>query len=110
MGYSQRIIAYYGWKEPSEDYIAWCNELDYALPDGVMLIGVDSTEIAFGVELFRSSDIRWDPLFGEESFTNEEAEVQLETWKTSLDGMALDFMKNLALAKPPRFHIFTDIS
>jgi hypothetical protein len=107
MGYSSRAHTWFGWKLPSRPYMEWAERIDWDFPKGVMTIGVDSEEIIFGVELFRSSDNRWDPLSGSESWTAEEAKVQLETWMSELSEPMKDLVfPILTQTDDPKFHTF----
>lgn len=107
MGYSQQAHAWYGWKTPITPAIAeWQETINYKETKGFFSIDLDGRECVFGVELFRSSDVRWDVLQGEESFTNEEAEVQFETWKSELTGTMKEFVTSLEEDEDPKFHVF----
>jgi hypothetical protein len=40
----------------------WAEELDYKMPHGVKLIGMDSQDIVFGAPIYDSGNNRWGPL------------------------------------------------
>jgi len=101
MGYSQQAHVWYGWKIPMTPKIAaWQEEIDYGQTKGFFSIDLDGRECVVGVELFISTDVRWDVLQGEESFTNEEAEVQFETWKSELTGTLKEIGNHLEKLAP----------
>lgn len=107
MGYSQKAHTWYGWVTPMTTEISnWQAEMDYENIKGFMSIDLDSKECVFGIELFVSSDVRWDVLSGFESFTAEEAEVQLETWKSELTGEMKNFVEALEKEHEPKFYTF----
>jgi len=87
----------------------WFKEIDYDMPEGAMLIGVDSLEVVFGVELFVSSDVRWNPLMGETSFTLEEVRRKFSDWYMGISDVCLRAAYQ-ELEGPPKFHVFCNIT
>ena len=107
MGYSQRAHTWYGWVTPMTTEISnWQSNIDYKKTKGFMSIDLDSKQCVFGVELFISSDVRWDVLQGFEEFTIVEAEVQFETWKSELSSEMKVFVDQLAEDNDPKFYTF----
>lgn len=105
MGYSQRAHTWYGWVIDLTPEIAeWQEEIDYIGVPGFLSLDLDGKQCVFGVELFQSSDVRWEVLSGFESFTAEEAEVQLETWKSEIPDEVKKFVD--AFEAEPRFYTF----
>ena len=81
MGISTEVYTIYGWKIKSNDTIyTWLEEeLDGSYPKGV-IPDYDFENIYVGAIMFESGDARRGEMYGESSFSEEEAEDQLTKW------------------------------
>ena len=105
MGYSQQAHTWYGWvTEITPEISKWQEEIDYKSTKGFFSIDLDGHQCAIGVELFISTDARWEVLSGHDSFTQEEAEVQFQTWKSELTEPLKSIVEGMETE--PKFHSF----
>jgi hypothetical protein len=107
---NQSVLAYYGWLVPvSEAIKSWVTELDYDLPMGARLIGMDSNTIVFGAQLFESGDYRWGPMQGDNaSITQVEMYGQFTQWFFKEGGDQLVQRFSQASWGKEKLHIFID--
>lgn len=104
MGISTTVHTWYGWIiDTTPEINEWARELDYDLPEGIMLLGMDGERLAVGVEVFKTNDLRRGYLEGESSFTEENS-----LW--SLGQMDLSFFARELGDTPPMFHSFVNYS
>ena len=105
MGISTRVYTIFGWIVDSEPYLNYFEDIDYDTPEGVMLLGMDSTEVALGAIMFETNDLRWEPLEGYSSFTQDEAMEKLNSVVGNFD-----VFSNHIDGEEPKFYSFVDYS
>ena len=112
MGISQEVFTIYGWEVDTNNFIIrWLEEIDYVVPDGVILHGMDLDKIMIGPILFRSGDARWEPLEGFESFSEEEAEFKMNVWQANNNEFYAELQVLCQeLKKKPKFYTFVNYS
>lgn len=110
MSVNQSVLAYYGWKIPTSKAVAqWAAELDYELPEGVRLIGMDSTEVVFGVMLYESGSYRWGPMEGDDvDITQVDMHRKFSHWFHNAGGGELVRQFSDASWGQDKLHIFID--
>jgi hypothetical protein len=112
MSVIQNVTALYGWKVATPPAVLnWAEGLDYRLPEGIMLIGMDSDEVGVGVEVFDSGSSRWGPMYGDnKSFSEVQSSTLLDMWMKANWKLFVDlFYKDIA-AIHPKYHIFINHS
>jgi hypothetical protein len=112
MSVVQNVIAIYGWKVPTPPAVLkWAEDLDYRLPEGIMLIGMDSDEVGVGVKVFDSGSPRWGPMNGDnQSFSETQSSTLLDIWMKANWKLFVElFYKDIAAIRP-KYHIFINHS
>jgi hypothetical protein len=112
MSVVQNVIALYGWKVPTPPAVEnWAKGLDYRLPEGIMLIGMDSDEVGVGVKLFDSGSPRWGPMNGDDqSFSWAQSSTQLDKWKRENWKLFVELFHEDLSPIRPKYHIFINHS
>jgi|TARA_B110000908_G_C9887472_1_gene285316 hypothetical protein len=112
MSVVQNVIALYGWITPTSPAVAkWAEDLDYQLPEGILLLGMDSREVGIGIKLFDSGTPRWGPMDGDSASFREIQSANLldvwqhANWKLFVELFYLD-LADIA----PKYHIFINHS
>jgi hypothetical protein len=112
MSVIQNVTALYGWKVATPPAVLnWAKDLDYRLPEGIMLIGMDSDEVGVGVKLFDSGSPRWGPMNGDnQSFSWTQSSTQLHKWKRENWKLFVELFYEDLADIPPKYHIFINHS
>jgi hypothetical protein len=108
MSVDQNVIAIYGWITPTSGAVQrWAAKLDYDLPTGIRLIGMDSKEVAVGINLFDSGSPRWGPMDGDNaSFNEEDSLYLLEDWGRTNQSLFSELFEEDIGDIAPQYHIF----
>jgi len=108
MGIEQSTCAWFGFfLDATPETKAWAKELDYKLPPGFMLVGVDSDEIVCGVSLFDSGSNRWEPLDAERvSLDPQQLIFPFSEWAAAIDDETMEVFMPLINGIMPQIHIF----
>jgi hypothetical protein len=112
MSVVQNVIALYGWKVATPPAVQkWAEGLDYRLPEGIMLIGMDSDEVGVGVKLFDSGSPRWGPMDGDDtSFSETQSSTLLDMWQHANWKLFVELFYEDLADIPPKYHIFINRS
>jgi hypothetical protein len=110
MGIDQTAEVWFGFYMQTDDIIMnWARELDYDLPPGIQLVGVDSEDVVCGVQIFNSGSPRWDPMMGDRKKFNEHlAMIAYGEWAAALDEDVIDIFKEALGTQPIMFHAFVN--
>jgi hypothetical protein len=112
MSVVQNVIALYGWKVPTPPAVLnWAKGLDYRLPQGIMLIDMDSDEVGVGVKLFDSGSPRWGPMDGDnKSFSETQSSTLLDIWMKANWKLFVELFHEDLSSIRPKYHIFINHS
>jgi hypothetical protein len=112
MSVVQNVIALYGWITPTSPAVAkWAEDLDYQLPEGILLLGMDSREVGVGIKLFDSGTPRWGPMDGDSaSFSWAQSSTQLDKWKHENWKLFVELFHEVLFPIRPKYHIFINHS
>jgi hypothetical protein len=112
MSVTQNVIALYGWKVAISPAVEnWAKGLDYRLPEGIMLIGMDANEVGVGVKLFDSGSPRWGPMEGDnQSFSESQSSTHLDMWVKANWKLYVELFHEDLSAIRPKYHIFINHS
>jgi hypothetical protein len=104
MGTSIHVI--YGWEiATTSELLKWADDLDYQLPNGIILSGMDSDKIYVGAEMFATSRNVWGGTDGYSSFDQEKADNTLLNLQENNDwAIVQDHIDD----RPPMFHAFAN--
>ena len=110
MGIDQTAEVWFGFYMETDDKIMdWADELDYKLPPGFQLVGVDSDEIVCGIQIFNSGCPRWGPMEGDRKKFNEHlAIIAYGQWAEAMDEDCIEIFKDALGKQPPMFHAFVN--
>ena len=112
MSVNQNVIVMYGWVvEVTPEITSWAEDYDYILPIGFTFKGMDSNELAIGVEVFDSGNNRWGPMeAADKSFNEEMYEHKLIVFQDHYVDLFKKMFSKIVGDVAPEFHVFINHS